>query len=269
MEGFELVDVGDGRRLERFGDHVVDRPAPGAWFDRRDPDRWLYADLRYERDRGWSGDGLAPARSGWSIHVSDLSMELRPTDAGQVGLFPEQVAMLQWLVDRIAERDGPRVLHLFAHTGLTTLAMARAGAAVAHVDAAKSAVAWARRNAALNGLEDHPIRWLVDDARAFVAREIRRNRRYDGVVLDPPTYGHGSSGKAWGLDDDLDPLLEGVRRLLEPDAFILLTAHAGSIDPGVLGANLGPGSEVGELTLDATSGAHLHLGAFARIDGRA
>ena len=270
VEGFELIDAGDGRRLERFGDHVVDRPAPGAWFDRRSTDRWSDADLRFERDGGWSGDGLPLARERWRIQVRDLSMELRPTDAGQVGLFPEQVAMVPWLVDHIAARpDQPGVLHLFAYTGLTTLAMARAGAAVAHVDAARSSVAWARRNAAHNGLQDHPIRWLVDDAGAFVAREIRRDRRYDGVVLDPPTYGHGSSGKAWRLDDDLDPLLVGIRRLLAPDGFVLLTAHAESIDPEALGGYLGPGSEVGELALDATSGARLRLGAFARIDGRA
>jgi 23S rRNA (cytosine1962-C5)-methyltransferase len=161
------------------------------------------------------------------------------------------------------------VLNLFAYTGLATLAMARAGASIAHVDAARSAVSWARRNAELSGLADRPVRWLVDDARAFVAREIRRNRRFHGVVLDPPTYGHGSSGKTWRLDVDLEPLLVDIRRLLEPDGFILLTAHAESIDPGALGAYLGRGAEVGELTLTATLGATLRLGAFARIDGRA
>jgi 23S rRNA (cytosine1962-C5)-methyltransferase len=147
--------------------------------------------------------------------------------------------------------------------------MAHAGARVAHVDAARSSVQWARRNAALNGLDDRPIRWLVDDAHAFVAREIRRERRYDGVVLDPPTYGHGPSGKAWRLDADLEPLIADIRRLLLPDAFVLLTAHAESITPEALGAYLGREAEVGELALEATSGARLRLGAFARLDGRA
>jgi 23S rRNA (cytosine1962-C5)-methyltransferase len=269
VEGFELIDAGDGRRLERFGDHIVDRPAPAAWFDRFDPRRWSEADLRFERDRGWSGNGLAQAREGWTSNLIDLTFELRPTDAGQVGLFPEQAAMLPWLHERVAEREPLSVLHLFAYTGLTTLAMARAGAHVAHVDAARSSVVWARRNAALNGLDDRPIRWLVDDAPAFVAREIRRERRYDGVVLDPPTYGHGPSGKAWRLDDDLAPLIADIRRFLLPDAFVLLTAHAETITPEALGAYLGREAEVGELALEATSGARLRLGAFARLDGRA
>ena len=238
-------------------------------FAPRAPRSWAGANLRFDRGRGWSGDGLAQAREGWTVRVHDLSLELRPTDAGQVGLFPEHAATLPWLVERTAERDRPIVLNLFAYTGLVTLALARVGASVAHVDAARSAIAWARRNSELNGLAGRPIRWLVDDARAFVAREIRRNRRFHGVVLDPPTYGHGSSGKAWRLDDDLEPLLADIRRVLEPDGFILLTAHAESIDPEALGGLLGRGAEVGELVLAATSGANLRLGAFARVDGRA
>jgi 23S rRNA (cytosine1962-C5)-methyltransferase len=196
-------------------------------------------------------------------------MDLRPTDAGQVGLFAEHAAMLPWLLERIAEREHLKVLNLFAYTGLITLAMARAGAEIVHVDAARSTVSWARRNADLNGLADRPIRWLVDDSRAFVAREIRRGRRYHGVVLDPPSYGHGTGGKAWRLDQDLGPFMADIRRLLAQDGFILLTAHAESNDPNALGAFLGPGAEVGDLTLTATSGAILRLGAFARLDGRA
>jgi 23S rRNA (cytosine1962-C5)-methyltransferase len=151
-----------------------------------------------------------------------------------------------------------------------TLALARAGAAVTHVDAARPAVAWARRNAALNELADRPIRWLVDDADAFVAREIRRERRYDGVVLDPPTYGHGTSGKAWRLEDDVEPLLADVRRLLSPNGWVLLSAHTEGIDAGDLGAWLSTvvdDVEIGELVLHATSGAGLELGAFARGSG--
>ena len=190
--------------------------------------------------------------------------------------------MLPWLRARIESRtataggDTPpvQVLHLFAYTGLATLAMAAAGAAVAHVDAARPAVAWARRNAAANGLTDAPIRWLVDDAPAFVARERRRGRRYDGIVLDPPTYGHGSSGRAWRLETDLDPLLDDCRALLSPGGFVLLTAHPEHLAPDQLAARLGRGLrraadriDVGELRLDAASGASLDLGAFARTDG--
>jgi 23S rRNA (cytosine1962-C5)-methyltransferase len=269
VEVFELVDAGEGRRLERFGDHLVDRPAPGATSIRRAPSEWARADLIFDRERGWSGDGLAKTSDGWAIRIHDLSMELRPTDAGQVGVFPEHAAMLPWLLERVAERDQPTVLNLFAYTGLITLALARAGASIAHVDAARPAISWARRNAELNGLTDRPIRWLVDDARAFVAREIRRDRRYDGVVLDPPTYGHGTGGQAWRLERDLEPLVADINRLLAPDGFVLLTAHSESIDPRALGALLGPRSDVGELVLDAKSGTTLTLGAFARLDVRA
>jgi 23S rRNA (cytosine1962-C5)-methyltransferase len=269
MDGFELVDAGEGRRLERFGDHLVDRPAPGAWLPRQAPQVWAEADLAFDRERGWSGDGLADAREGWSVRIHEMSMVLRPTDAGQVGLFPEHAATLPWLLERVAAREQTNVLNLFAYTGLTTLALARAGAAVVHVDSARPSIAWARRNVDLNGLADHSIRWLVDDARAFVAREVRRDHRYDGVVLDPPTYSHGTGGRAWRLERDLEPLLADIRRVLAPDGFIVLTAHAESIDPGSLGAVLGGGAEIGELSLTATSGSVLTLGAFARVDGRA
>jgi 23S rRNA (cytosine1962-C5)-methyltransferase len=269
VEGYELIDAGDGRRLERLGDHVVDRPAPTAWFDRRTPARWADADLRFDPDGGWSGHGLATARDGWTASLHGLTLELKPTEAGQVGLFAEHASMLPWLDDRVSGRTNPTVLNAFAYTGMTTLAMARSGAAVAHVDAARSAIAWARRNAVHNVLDDRPIRWLADDARAFIAREIRRNRRYDGAVLDPPTYGHGTGGKAWRLERDLDPLLADIRQLLVPGGFILLTAHAATIAPADLGDLLGPDAETGELRLTATSGAHLRLGAFARVEGAA
>jgi 23S rRNA (cytosine1962-C5)-methyltransferase len=265
VEDYQLLDVGAGRRLERFGEHVVDRPHPAAEGPRRWPERWAEADLRFERDGGWSGPGLEAARAGWTTHLMDLTFELRPTDAGQVGLFPEHAGIVSWLVERARERDTPSVLNLFAYTGLVTLALAAAGAAVAHVDAAKPAVEWARRNAALNGLGGRPIRWLVDDVPAFVAREVRRGRRYDGVVLDPPTYGHGTSGKPWRLDRDLPPLLDAIDRLLAPDGSLILTAHSGALDPFALGAFIGRGVEVGELAIKALSGAVLPLGAFARL----
>jgi 23S rRNA (cytosine1962-C5)-methyltransferase len=190
--------------------------------------------------------------------------------------------MLPWLRDRIelrgatapAEAPPVGVLHLFAYTGLATLAMATAGAAVAHVDAARPAVAWARRNAAANDLGDAPVRWLVDDARAFTARERRRGHRYDGIVLDPPTYGHGTSGRAWRLETDLEPLLADCRALLSPDGFLLLTAHTEHLGRDRLGDALAralrrPAGELetGDLVLDAASGATLELGAYARWDG--
>jgi 23S rRNA (cytosine1962-C5)-methyltransferase len=266
VEGYELIDAGAGRRLERFGPYVIDRPHPGADGHRRAPERWREADLAFERGSGWAGAHLAAARHGWVVELGDLAMEAHPTETGQVGLFPEHATMLPWLRDRVVDRtERPSILNLFAYTGLATVALARDGAAVVHVDAARPSVEWARRNATRNGLQDRPIRWLVDDVPAFVAREVRRGRRYDGVVLDPPTYGHGTSGKAWRLERDLPRLLDEVDRLLVPDGFLLLTAHTGSLDPFALGAFLGRGVEVGDLAIDATSGATLPLGAFARI----
>jgi 23S rRNA (cytosine1962-C5)-methyltransferase len=271
VDDYELIDAGEGSRLERFGPHIVHRPHAAAIWDRRSPGRWRDADLRFDRDRAWSGTGLDEARDGWIVRIADLALELRPTDAGQVGIFPEHAAMLPWLCERVdTAPERPSVLNLFGYTGIVTLALAHAGAAVAHVDAARPAVAWARRNAALNDLAERPIRWLVDDARAFVAREIRRERRYDGVVLDPPTYGHGASGKAWRLEMDLKPLLDDVRRLLTPTGIVFLTAHTEAIDADDLGRWLSTvvgDVEVGQLRLDATSGAHLDLGAFARGRG--
>ena len=269
VDDYELIDAGDQRRLERFGPHVVDRPAPSAGDSLRDPGRWRSADLRFDRDAGWSGSGIAQAQTDWTITIRDVLLGLRPTDAGQVGMFPEHAAMLPWLRERIDERvaggASPRVLHLFASTGLATLAAASAGAAVVHVDAARASVEWARRNAASNGLTERPIRWLVDDAPAFVAREARRGRRYDGLLLDPPTYGHGAGGRPWRILRDLPDLMRDVGRVRAPDGFILLTTHTASLRPHDLGDLLGARAETGPLRLVAASGAVLDLGAFARL----
>lgn len=274
MDDVELLDAGGGARLERFGPFRVDRPAPGALGERRDPAAWRSVDLRFDRDRGWTGPAAGAATHGWEVRLADLRWILRATAAGQVGLFPEHAAMLPWLRDRIDARTGAgreaSVLHLFAYTGLATLSMAAAGATVAHVDASRPAVAWAREIAAMNGLDAAPIRWLVDDVPAFVAREIRRTRRYDGVVVDPPTYGHGGSGRAWQLDRDLDGLLVDVGRLLPPDGFVLLTAHTPGYDGDRLATALGRFRgriEAGTLGSTATSGARIELGAYARLDG--
>jgi 23S rRNA (cytosine1962-C5)-methyltransferase len=274
VDDVELLDAGGGARLERFGPFVIDRPHPGALEDRREPAAWGTADLRFDRERGWSGPAAEAGATGWEIGVAGLRLLLRTTAAGQIGLFPEHSAMLPWLRSRVAARathgGAPAVLHLFAYTGLATLALARAGAALAHVDASRPAVAWARENAGRNDLEGAPIRWLVDDVAAFTAREIRRGRRYDGVILDPPTYGHGGSGQPWRLDRDLGGLLADVGRLLPPDGFVLLTAHTPGFEAERLASALGRFRgriESGRLALTATSGARLDLGAYARLDG--
>jgi 23S rRNA (cytosine1962-C5)-methyltransferase len=275
-DAYALLDAGAGRRLERFGDLVLDRPAPGATSAPRDPGAWGHATARFERrpDRAggrWEPPHALPDR--WVIGIDGVAMELRPTPAGQVGLFPEHLAVARWMVGRAAAVVGvlgrpAAILNLFAYTGLASLLLARAGASIAHVDASRPAVAWARRNADLAGLADRPIRWLVDDAARFVAREGRRGRRYDGVVLDPPTYGHGPGGDPWRLETDLPPLLAGIRTLLEPTAgFVACTTHASGLDPGALEHlvrdELGPATrrvELRELELTAASGARLAAG---------
>jgi len=219
---------------------------------------------------------MAGALEGWQIEVASLQFELRPTSAGQVGLFPEHASQLEWLERAVESRTGssqPEVLNLFAYTGLATLVLARAGAAVAHVDASRPAAAWARRNAELSGLADRPIRWLVDDALGFVRRDARRGRRYAGLVLDPPSYGH-SGPTAWRLEADLRPLLEACLYVLQPDAFVLLTAHTPGFGSDRLAEELAAGLgrqsatvEADELALDARSGARLVLGAYARVTG--
>lgn len=269
-DDYDLLDVGDERRLERFGARVVERPAPAAiWPAKQGPEEWAAADLRYDRAAGWTGGERSP----WTIGLDGVTLELRPTDAGQLGVFPEQARFWPWLRDALAGREDPAVLHLFAHTGATTLALARAGARVTHVDGSRPAVAWARHNAELSGLTEAPVRWIVDDALDFTRREGRRGRRYDGIVLDPPSFGHGPRGTRWELVDALPDLLEACAAVATDDAFVLLSAHTTGLDVADLGDALvdafEPGLE-GEVVAEpvelvAESGAILPLGVAARM----
>ena len=281
--GHQLIDVGGGARLERFGERVTDRPHPAALGTRLDLAAWRAPDLRFDRDRGWTGAVGVDVTEPWAIEIDDVTMELRATDAGQVGLFPEHAAMLPWLREQVVARgaagagDQPAaVLHLFAYTGLVTLALAAAGASIVHVDASRPTVAWARRNAETSGLADRPVRWIVDDAVAFTEREVRRGRRYAGIVLDPPSYGHGPGSGAWRIEDDLPALLAAAGGLLESDGFILLTAHTAGFEEDRLAAEVEtalrrrPSAiETGPLELSTEDGRTLGLGAFARSPGRA
>ena len=275
---YELVDAGEGRRLERFGPRLVDRPAPTALDPRRSPGEWRAADLRFEPGEGWEGDEADLAA--WQLTLDGLTLELRPTASGGVGIYPEHATNLAWVAEQVPARAAmgsgarPQVLNLFAHTGLATLAAARAGAAVAHVDAARSAVAWARRNAELSALGDAPIRWLVDDALSFVEREARRGRRYDGFVLDPPSFGRAGV-RQWHLVDELPSLLAACHAIAADDAFVVLTAHTAGLDGHDLRQALRfsfavrreASLEVVPQELAATSGARLELGWAVRLAG--
>ena len=236
---YQLIDFGKGRRLERFRGLVIDRPCPtaeGLGLSR--PEAWGQADIRYERNAegkgAWSQMERAP--EDWSVCHGPVQLELRPTPLGQVGVFPEQAENWDWIEARIHRAGRPlRILNLFAYTGGATLAAAAAGAEVVHLDAAKTVVAWARRNASLSSLDSAPIRWIVDDATKFVDREVRRGNRYDAVVLDPPSYGHGPKGETWKIEKHLGSLLGRCAALTggRPE-FILVSCHSPGLTPGGL-----------------------------------
>ena len=279
-DDYELLDIGELRRLERFGPWLIDRPAPSeGGFPARTPDAWTETAARFEpADRGvgrWVVT-VPEVDHPWTATLAGLRFEIRLTPSGQLGCFPEQRPTWAWIDARLGPRadEGPaEVLNLFAHTGGSTLAAARAGARVVHVDAGRSAVAWARRNAELNGLTDKPIRWIADDAVRFTEREARRGHRYDGLIIDPPSFGHDPGGRPWRLETDLPRLLEAcVAVLADGPAFVVLSAHTPGFGPERLGAALddavgerrGGSVEVDELAIAAASGRRLDLGAVAR-----
>jgi len=308
---YALIDFGRGRKLERFGPYLLDRPAPAADATRpADAAAWREATARYERagdeksrgsgpdaERGrWLPAGALP--ESWPVQCGPLAFELWPSPFGHVGLFPEQASNWQWLAEQIAalapfeknvasSASSPaassttpstparrlKLLNLFAYTGGSTLSAAAVGAEVVHVDAAENIVSRARTNAAASGLSEAPIRWIVEDAVRFVEREVRRGNRYDAIVLDPPSYGHGPKGKVWRLDKQLAPLLELCGRLTADRlALVLLTCHSPGYDAETLRDLLADtmvsrerGSiAAGPLVLTTEDGRTLQSGTFAR-----
>jgi 23S rRNA (cytosine1962-C5)-methyltransferase len=242
---YQLVDSGEGRKLERIGPYILDRQAPQAiWPKRGDKSLWASAHgVHHRSDDGgghWKFQKAVPDE--WTVSWESLQLSIRPTPFGHIGIFPEHGAPARTLADRIQRRvESGRpvsVLNLFAYTGASTLTFARAGASCVHVDAAHGVVAWARENAALSGLADRPIRWIVDDCREFVEREAKRGRTFHGILLDPPTYGRGQKKQVWDIATDLTPLLQLLKKVLDPDPlFCLLSAHTPGYSPLTL-ANL-------------------------------
>ncbi len=278
---YQLLDFGDGRKLERMSSRVLDRPCPAAEGERpSQPRLWNSASARFERgesasDGVWLPPGSLPAS--WKLHWRSLTFELKPTPFGHVGIFPEQAENWAWLSELIANRVAAgqpvRMLNLFAYTGAATLAAAAAGAAVVHVDAARNVVGWARTNAELSGHAGAPIRWLTEDAALFAARERKRGRSYEFIVLDPPSYGHGPKGQTWNLQRDLPNLLADCAAILADEPIgVLLSCHSPGFGPGVLKlalAHAGFSSKNGgctaaDLFLKTLAGRKLHAGAFAR-----
>ena len=243
---YELLDFGDGRRLERFGPYVLDRPCPVAEReDRSHPSLWSDADARYQRvndKKGtWSTKGRMP--DSWMISHDELRFKLTLTPFGHVGVFPEQAENWDWIASKVKRSSRPlKVLNLFAYTGGSTLTAAASGAEVTHIDAAGNVVARARRNAKLSDLKDAPIRWIAEDAVKFARREVRRGNAYDAVILDPPSYGHGPKGEAWKIERHLMSLLSLCGKLTaKRRAFVLMTCHTPGLGPAELEAYLADG----------------------------
>ncbi len=288
---YELVDFGNGRKLERFGDTLLDRPCPAAEGKPVSiPDAWSEAAALFSRGAGSEGK-WQPAlpkskddnRRDWTISHGRTNFGLRMTPFGHVGVFPEQAGNWDWIARQVARSvkkdpaaEPPKILNLFAYTGGSTLAAAAAGAQVVHVDAAKNTVAWARENAAASGLDQSPIRWIVEDAARFVQREVKRGNKYNAVILDPPSYGHGPKGEPWKLGDHLHDLLRGCKELTsENRQFVLLTCHSPGFDEAAAEAILaqtffghcGAGATARSMYLTTSSGRRLHAGVAARWPG--
>jgi 23S rRNA (cytosine1962-C5)-methyltransferase len=287
----ELLDFGGGRKLERFGEVIVDRPCPAAeGAARARPELWREAVGRYDGVRAgdgtWSPNPKLWVPDDWSfVHAAEsdraeFRMQLEALPSGQVGVFPEQGESWDWIARQVRrakpqaeDERGLRILNLFGYTGASTLAAAVAGAEVVHIDAAQNIVDRARQNAELSELADRPVRWIAEDVLKFCRREVKRGNRYDAVILDPPSYGHGPKGEVWKIEHDLLPLLKLCGELTsESRAFVLVTCHSPGLGPAELSAylsegifgNCGQPPATGELCLKTADGRRLPSGVYAR-----
>ncbi len=276
-EQYELIDFGRGRKLERFGDVVLDRPSPPAeQCDRKKPEQWASADGKFlgrQNDSGQWQWKTEPAEA-WTIEHRGVCFQLKPTSFGHVGLFAEQAVNWDWFQRQISRAKKPiRVLNLFAYTGGSTLACTAAGAEVVHVDSAKGVVQWARKNAELSGLQEASTRWIVEDAKRFVQREVKRGNQYSAIIMDPPSYGHGTKGESWKIQRDLLPLLKDCRELTKEDlAFFCLTCHSPGFRAAELQAVLADaifgscaaGAAASRLSIKSSNGSKLNSGYVAK-----
>lgn len=240
MNDYTLLDSGNGRKLERFGAVTLDRPCAQAVWAPSYPQLWQQADASFTRKDGleWRGRDRLP--DAWQATVNGVRMKLSTTDFGHLGVFPETRSMWDWIRNSLAAAGQARAtplhfLNLFAYSGGATLAAAQGGAQCCHVDASKGMVQWARENAQLNQLAEHPIRWIVDDVNKFLQREQRRGRRYDAILLDPPSFGRGKGGELYKIEQALLETLDRVAAVLsERPVFVYLTSHTPGFSPIVL-----------------------------------
>ena len=250
---YELLDSGEGRKLERFGSITLARPCAQAVWAPKTRKPWEAATASFDRVGGlnWEGRGQLP--KSWNVDIAGVTMKLSATDFGHIGVFPETRAIWQWIRERLSidQKNKERqlnFLNLFAYSGGATLAAAQAGAKCCHLDASKGMVDWARENAALNDLQDAPIRWIVDDVIKFLRREVKRGNRYDGILLDPPSFGRGKKGELYKIEEQLITTLDLVHEVLTDEpSFVYLTSHTPGFSPIVLSNLLAQYNESGKL----------------------
>ncbi len=285
---YELLDSGNGMRLERFGPYQTVRPDPQAIWKPAKPQEWRSADVQFVRtvrDQGtWQFKRAIPAK--WKMSWKNISFWARLTSFKHTGVFPEQVLQWEWMMKKIEERKMKKenlssspiplpssisILNLFAYTGIATLACAEAGAKVTHVDASKPSLAWARENQELSKLTKKPIRWILDDCLKFVEREQRRGNKYDAIIMDPPVFGHGATGEIWKFAESFPRLMEAVNKILSSKPlFVVVNAYAISASSimleNVMKDFLPKGQiDIGELCLEETLGKRLlSTGIYAR-----
>ena len=274
---YELLDASNGERLERWGKYILVRPDPQIlWRDAAAHPSWRRADAVYRRSSG-GGGGWKQNRlpEQWQISYGDLKFLIKPMGFKHTGLFPEQAANWDWFSEKIRRAGRPiKVLNLFAYTGGATVAAAKAGASVVHVDAAKGMVAQAKENARLSGLADAPIRYIVDDCKKFVEREIKRGNTYDAVIMDPPSYGRGPSGEVWKIEECVDELVTLAAKLLSREPlFFLINSYTTGLSPSAMSyildlrvrSRFGGVCRADEIGIPVTqTGAILPAGASAR-----
>lgn len=236
---YELIDTGSGERLERWGDIILIRPDPQIIWqsDKKDP-RWKTAHARYKRSNTGGGQWQYYKKipEVWPIGYNDMTFRLKPMGFKHTGIFPEQAVNWDFAAEKIKNAGRPvKILNLFGYTGAATLSCMQAGAHVTHVDASKGMVQWGRENATASGLADKPVRWLVDDCVKFVQREQRRGNTYDGIIMDPPSYGRGPGGEVWKLEEQLYGLVEMCLPILTEDPlFFILNSYTAGLSPSVM-----------------------------------
>ena len=236
---YEILDMANGEKLERWGKYVLVRPDPQIiWKNQSFPGKWKTANATYKRSKtgGGAWDNKQKLPDSWQIKYKNLTFNIKPMGFKHTGLFPEQAVNWDWMIDKIKTSKRPiKVLNLFAYTGGATVACLSAGASVCHVDSSKGMVAWAKENVISSGLQDRPVRYIIDDVIKFVQREIRRGNTYDAIIMDPPSYGRGASGEVWQFEENIEELVELCTKVLSSNPlFFLINSYTTGISAEVL-----------------------------------